>query len=97
MLQVGMDLSRTRLDIHVMDEAGKRLEASAFPPDRDGLGHLVAHVKKRHGDEPVLAVIESMNGARFVHATLELHGWSVETADALKVKGLAPLPGFRRW
>ena len=32
-----------------------------------------------------------MNGARFVHDTLELHGWDVEIADAQKVKGLAPL------
>ena len=31
-----------------------------------------------------------MNGARFVHDTLELCGWSVEVADARKVKG-APL------
>lgn len=38
-----------------------------------------------------MAVIESMNGARFVHDTLELLGWSVEIADAQKVKGLAPL------
>ncbi len=37
------------------------------------------------------AVIESMNGARFVHDTLELAGWDVEIADAQKVKGLAPL------
>jgi transposase len=32
-----------------------------------------------------------MTGARFVHDTLELHGLSVEIADAVKVKGLAPL------
>ena len=37
------------------------------------------------------AVIESMNGARFVHDTLELAGWEVAIADAQKVKGLAPL------
>jgi transposase len=39
----------------------------------------------------VRAVIESMTGARFVHDTLERHGWEVEIADAQKVKGLAPL------
>ena len=44
-----------------------------------------------HGPGPVLAVIESMNGARFVHDTLEGYGWSVEVADARKVKGMAPL------
>jgi transposase len=41
----------------------------------------------------VRAVIESMNGARFVHDTLELAGWEVAIADAQKVKGLAPLAG----
>ena len=37
------------------------------------------------------AVIESMNGARFVHDRLEELGWEVLVADAQKVKGLAPL------
>jgi transposase len=32
-----------------------------------------------------------MNGARFVHDTLERCGWEVEVADVQKVKGLAPL------
>ena len=32
-----------------------------------------------------------MTGARFVHDTLEEHGWEVLVADAQKVKGLAPL------
>ena len=86
-----MDLSRTRLDLHLMNRAGATLEASAFPPDRDGLSHLVTHVSRKFGDEPVVAVIESMNGARFVHDTLEQLSWSVEIADARKVKGLAPL------
>jgi transposase len=35
--------------------------------------------------------IESMTGARFVHDQLELAGWEVEIADAVRVKGLAPL------
>ncbi len=39
----------------------------------------------------MLAVLESMNGARFVHDNLELLGWQVEIADAQRVKGLAPL------
>ena len=32
-----------------------------------------------------------MTGARLVHDTLAQEGWSVEIADAQKVKGLAPL------
>jgi transposase len=42
-------------------------------------------------DEPVRGVIESMNGARFVHDELVRHGWEVLVADAQRVKGLAPL------
>jgi hypothetical protein len=37
------------------------------------------------------AAIESMAGARFVHDALERCGWEVAVADAVKVKGLAPL------
>ena len=58
-----------------------------MPPDADGLAGLVG----RLGDVPVVAVIESMNGARFVHDQLELAGWDVRIADAVKAKGLAPL------
>jgi transposase len=85
----GLDLSRQRLDVHVLDEAGRTIEVTAVRPDADALRTL-ASVICRHG-EPVTAVIESMNGARFVHDTLERAGWDVEIADALKVKGLAPL------
>jgi transposase len=91
MMHVGMDLSRKRLDICAMDEAGGTLEEDAYPPDRDGLAHLARHVEDTYGKQQVLGVIESMNGARFVHDTLEELGWSVEVADAAKVKGLAPL------
>jgi Transposase len=65
------------------------VERGATPPDVDGLQRLSERVA-RH-DAPVRAAIESMNGARFVHDRLELHGWQVEIADAQKVKGLAPL------
>jgi transposase len=41
--------------------------------------------------QPVLAAIESMNGARFVHDQLELAGWDVRIADARRAKGIAPL------
>jgi transposase len=91
MLHAGLDLSRHRLDVCLLDEDGATLEVTTAPPDRDGLRVLVRRVARDHGKQKVLAVIESMNGARFVHDTLELHGWSVEIADARKVKGLAPL------
>jgi len=89
MLYAGLDLSRQRLDVHLLDDEGRTLEVTAVRPDADALRTLVARIS-RHGQE-VSAAIESMNGARFVHDTLELAGWDVEIADALKVKGLAPL------
>src|SRR3954464_12798705 len=89
MLHVGLDLSRTRLDVHVMDQTGTSVAVTTAAPDVGGL----ASVACRLGElgQPVTAVIESMNGARFVHDQLELRGWTVEIADAVKVKGFAPL------
>jgi transposase len=88
MLYVGMDLSRKRLDWQALGPGGEQLGNGAVPPDRDGLARLVG----RLGDaDLVLAVIESMSGARFVHDRLEAAGWDVRIANAAKVKGLAPL------
>jgi transposase len=89
MLYAGLDLSRQRLDVHVLDEEGRTIEVTAATPEVFGLRELVARIS-RHGQE-VSATIESMNGARFVHDQLELYGWDVEIADAVRVKGLAPL------
>src|SRR5438128_1160783 len=87
MLYVGLDLSRKRLDWQALDREGLRVDIGAVPPDRDGLSKLA----RRLGDVPVLAVIESMTGARFVHDQLELAGWDVRIADAVKARGIAPL------
>ncbi|MCA1680716.1 MAG: IS110 family transposase [Actinobacteria bacterium] len=89
MLYAGLDLSRKRLDFRLLDQAGETVDLGAAPPDADGLRGLAAHVERFA--EPVRAAIESMNGARFVHDQLELAGWQVEIADAVRVKGLAPL------
>src|SRR5437868_823861 len=89
MLYAGLDLSRKRLDFCLLDQLGEKVEVGAAPPDADGLRGLAARIG-RFG-APVVAAIESMNGARFVHDQLELAGWRVEIADAVKVKGLAPL------
>ncbi|MDP9340676.1 MAG: transposase [Actinomycetota bacterium] len=75
--------------MHLLDESGGTKEVTAVSPDGDALRTLAGSTV-RYG-EPVRAAIESMNGARFVHDTLELAGWDVEIADAQKVKGLAPL------
>jgi transposase len=91
MLYAGLDLSRKRLDYCLLDREGGRVEVGAVPPDGDGLRGFARRVELRHGSPAVRAAIESMNGARFVHDTLERCGWEVEVADAQKVKGLGPL------
>ena len=91
MLHAGLDLSRKRLDYCLLAESGERVEVGAAPPDGDGLAGLARRVEREYGPVDVSAAIESMNGARFVHDTLERCGWEVEVADAVKVKGLAPL------
>ena len=90
MLYVGLDLSRQRLDVHVLDEEGGTVEVLAVHPDVDALRTLANRIL-RYGQE-VSAVIESMTGSRFVHDQLELAGWDVAIADPVKAKGLAPLP-----
>src|SRR5947207_8886997 len=89
MLYAGLDLSGKRLDFCLLDQAGETVEIGAAPPDADELRALAARLAGFA--EPVQAAIESMNGARFVHDQLEQAGWEVEIADAVKVKGLAPL------
>ena len=82
MLYAGLDLSRKRLDFHLLDGEGATVGFGASPPDADGLQGLTERLE-RHG-APIRAAIESMNGARFVHDRLELAGWQVEIADAQK-------------
>jgi transposase len=91
MLHAGLDLSRKRLDYCLLGGDVEGVEMGAVAPDADALAGLVRLIELRHGRRPVRAVIESMNGARFVHDVLERCGWDVEIADAQRVKGLAPL------
>ena len=89
MLHVGLDLSRKRIDVCLISDQGELIDRFTATPDRDGLYGLARRVAV-YG-EPVRGVVESMNGARFVHDELVAHGWEVLVADAQKVKGLAPL------
>ena len=86
-IYTGLDLSRNRLDWHAVAVDGTLVDAGAVPPDPDGLAQLV----RRLGDADVLAVLEVMNGARFVHDQLELRGWDVRLADPQRSRALAPL------
>jgi transposase len=90
MLHAGLDLSRKKLDVCLLSDQGEHLDQLAVPPDVESLKTLARRIEEVHG-EPVCAVVESMTGARLVHDTLEGCGWTVEIADAQKVKGLAPL------
>jgi transposase len=90
MLHVGLDLSRRKVDVCLLNGDGEHLDQLVVPPDSDSLRALARRIDEVHGG-PVCAVVESMTGARLVHDTLEQEGWSVEIADAQKVKGLAPL------
>jgi hypothetical protein len=70
MLHVGLDLSRARLDVHVMDDTGPPIAVTTAAPDAGGLASLAYRLGEC--GQPVTAVIESMTGARFVHDQLEL-------------------------
>ncbi len=89
MLHAGLDLSRRKIDVCLLSSGGEIVDEWASPPDADGLRGLAARAAM--WGPVVRGVIESMNGARFVHDRLEEHGWEVLIADATKVKGLAPL------
>ena len=90
MLHAGLDLSRRKVDVCLLSAEGKHLDQLAVAPDVDSLRTLARRIGEVHREQ-VCAVVESMTGARLVHDTLEQEGWSVEIADAQKVKGLAPL------
>ena len=83
MLYAGLDLSRQRLDVHVLDEEGRTVEVLAVHPDADALRTLANRIL-RHGEE-VSAAIESMTGSRFVHAgSLTSSGIGPDTAAATR-------------
>src|SRR6187397_1050853 len=89
MLHAGLDLSRRKVDVCLISDAGEIVDEWASPPDADGLRGLAARAAMQ--GPGVRGVIASMTGARFVHDRLEELGWDVLIADAAKVKGLAPL------
>lgn len=88
MLHIGLDLSRKRLDFHLLDGGGEAVEVGAAAPDADGLRGLAARVGRHR--QPLRAAIESMTGARFVHDQLELHGF--RGRDRRRDQGQGPGP-----
>jgi hypothetical protein len=67
----------------VLDGHGEVVGETAVPADADGLRGLADPLAGRR----VRAVIESMNGARFVHDALEEHRWDV---DRRRTEGQGP-------
>jgi transposase len=70
----------------VRDQPGRRADRGHDLGDEDGLVRLVA----RLGPE-VRGCIEMMSGAPWVRDSLGACGWTIEIADARKVKAIAPL------
>jgi hypothetical protein len=75
MLHAGLDLSRRKVDVCLLSGQGEIVDEWSSPPDADGLRGLAARAAM--WGPVVRGVIESMNGARFVHDQLEEWGWDV--------------------
>lgn len=88
-MHVGMDLGRNRMAVAVVTDGGVLVDEFSVRPDAPGLGGLVDRVGG--GGEPVLGVVESMSGARFVYDFLVDAGWKMCMADAYRVKSIGSL------
>jgi hypothetical protein len=63
MFYAGLDLSRKRLDFHLLDAQGATVEVGAAPPDADGLRGLTQRLD-RHGAPIRAAAAASSHGWR---------------------------------
>jgi transposase len=84
-LRAGLDVSRGEVEVCLLSSRGEIVDEWASPPDADGLRGLAARAAM--WARAVRGVIDSMNGARFVHDALEERGRGVLIADATEVKG----------
>jgi hypothetical protein len=66
-LCAGLDLSRKRVDVCVLDERGGRVAVTAAPPDGDGLRGLADRLAGCV--EPICAALKAR-----IHASLIAHG-----------------------
>ena len=72
MLHAGLDLSHREVDVCLLSSQGAIVDEWASPPDADGLRGRAARTAM--WGPAARGVIESMNGARFVHDRLEEYG-----------------------
>jgi len=82
---LGIDWGTRKAAWCALDEQGSLIEG-AIAADEDGLARLVHQL----GVE-VHGCIEMMSGAVWVRDRLAACGWTIEVADARKVKAIAPL------
>ena len=85
MQYLGIDWGTRKAAWCALDEQGSLIEG-AIAADEDGLARLVHQL----GVE-VHGCIEMMSGAVWVRDRLAACGWTIEVADARKVKAIAPL------
>src|SRR5690349_17489192 len=79
MLHAGLDLSRKRLDFHLLDPEGATVEVGAAPPDADGLRGLSERIAVH--DEPIRAAIE----LEFPRFRGHLSAWLVLSGQAERI------------
>ena len=85
MQYLGIDWGTRRAAWCALTPAGELTEGT-IPADEDGLTRLVARLGL-----DVRGCIEMMSGAVWVRDRLAECGWTIEIADARKVKAIAPL------
>ena len=85
MQYLGIDWGTRRAAWCALSEGGELAEGTVSA-DVDGLARLVARLGPQ-----VHACIEMMSGAVWVRDRLTECGWTIEIADARKVKAIAPL------
>jgi transposase len=83
---VGIDWAYRRAAWCALSETGAIEGEGMIPADGDGLARLVLEL----GTE-IRACVETMSGSVWVKDQLEACGWSVEVANAGKVRDIAPL------
>lgn len=86
MQYLGIDWGTRRAAWCALEESGRLVGEGFIPADEDGLARLVIEL----GDE-VRGCIEMMSGAVWVRDQLAGAGWTIQIANARKVKAVAPL------
>lgn len=83
---VGIDWAYRRAAWCAMSESGTISGEGMIPADQDGLASLVLEL-----GTDVEGCVETMSGAIWVKDQLEAAGWSMQVANAAKVRDIAPL------